>query len=352
MSKLYKNSIVYLGLIGVLLLSACTIQLDPNAFAPHHEIQESEMSDTAETQELFGVPPVEISVEMPYPTQYVDVLGSQIAYVEAGEGDPILFLHGNPTSKYLWRNIMPWLEDQGRVIAPDLIGMGESDKPDIGYTFAEHSQYIDGFIEALDLHNITLVIHDWGSGLGLDYARRHPDNIKAIAMMEAIVAPAMPANFETMPPALAEFFAGMRTEGVGEELILKQNMFVEQVLPTSVMRGLTDAEMAVYRAPYGDQVSRLPTLVWPRQIPIDGEPADVVERVNAYNKWLIQSELPKLHLYVSPGAINPPEAVAFLQQTLKNYETIYLGQGLHFVQEDHPEAIGRNISDWYRRVNQ
>ena len=154
-----------------------------------------------------------------------------------------------------------------------------------------------------------------------------------------------------MPPSLAEFFQAMRTEGVGEEMVLNQNMFIEQVLPSSVARGLTEAEMAVYRAPYPDAASRKPVLVWPRQIPIDGEPADVVQRVNAYNVLLTTSDLPKLHIYVSPGALNPPEAVAYLQQTLPKYEAVYVGQGIHFIQEDHPEAIGRNISDWYRRIN-
>ena len=197
---------------------------------------------------------------------------------------------------------------------------------------------------------MTLVIHDWGSALGLDYAARHPDNVKAIAMMEAVVAPPMPASFATLPQESAEFFQAMRTDGVGEELVLNQNMFIEQGLPSGVIRELTQAEMAQYRAPYPDSDSRLPTLVWPRQVPIDGEPADVVARVNAYNEWLMGSTLPKLHIYVSPGTLNPPEAVDFLRQNLTNYETVYVGQGLHFIQEDHPEAIGRAISDWYRRM--
>lgn len=224
---------------------------------------------------------------------------------------------------------MPWLENQGRVIVPDLIGMGESDKPDIGYTFAEeHSEYIDGFIEALELENITLVIHDWGSGLGFDYAHRNQENVQGIAFMEAMIAPAMPTSFEVMPPNLAEFFQTMRIEDIGEELILNKTcLFVEQMLPGAVARGLTDAEMEHYRAPYPDPASRMPTLVWPRQVPIDGEPADVVEGGNAYNAWLMTSDLPKLHVYVSPGALNPPELVAFLQQNLSNYETVYVGPG-------------------------
>lgn len=336
------NVAIMLALSAMLVISGCTIQVDPSAL---------EGDTSAASNDLVNVPPIEISAETSYETQFIEVNGSQMAYVEAGQGDPMLFLHGNPTSKYLWRNIMPWLEKQGQVIAPDLIGMGESDKPDIGYTFAEHSEYLDGFIAAKGLENITLVIHDWGSGLGFDYAHRNPDNVKGIAFMEAVVAPAMPATFETMAPPIAEFFKAMRTEGVGEEMVLNQNLFIEQVLPGNVARGLTEAEMEVYRAPYPDPASRKPVLVWPRQVPIDGEPADVVERVNAYNEWLMTSDLPKLHIYVSPGALNPPEAVAFLQQVMPNYEAVYVGQGIHFIQEDHPEAIGRNISDWYRRIN-
>ena len=325
MSMFRKYPIIYaLMLSTVLLVSACATQ-------PYR---------------------VEISAEMPYQTQFVEVKGSKMAYVEAGSGDPILFLHGNPTSKYLWRNIMPWLEDQGRVIALDLIGMGESDKPEIGYTFAEHSEYLDGFINTLGLENITLVIHDWGSGLGFDYANRNRDNVKAIAFMEAAIVPAFPPSLDALPPQQAQFMEAIRTEGRGEEIVLNRNMFVEMMLPRAVVRGLTDAEMAVYRAPYPDPKSRIPVLVWPRQIPVDGEPADVAARVDAYNSWFLTSQLPKLHIYVSPGVLNTPEAVAYLQkQSVANYEAVYVGRGLHFIQEDHPEAIGRNISDWYRRIN-
>ena len=296
---------------------------------------------------------IEISHEMPYETQFVAVHGSQMAYVEAGQGEPILFLHGNPTSKYLWRNIMPWLERQGRVIAPDLIGMGESDKPQIGYTFVEHSEYLDGFINALGLENITLVIHDWGSGLGFDYANRNRENVKAIAFMESAITPGFPPDLNTLTPENAQFLQAMRTEGMGEELMLNQNMFIEQYLPNDVSRGLTEAEMDVYRAPYPSPQSRIPLLTWVRQIPLNGEPADVAQRVDAYNAWFMTSDLPKLHLYVDPGGLNPPQMVEFLQKkSVPNYEAVYLGKGGHFVQEVYPEAIGRNIAEWYRRINQ
>ena len=239
MSILRQYPFVYALLLGAaLVLSACQVQL----VAPPPD------ADNAPSQ---GDSSAAISAEMPYETQYVEVLGSQMAYVEAGEGDPILFLHGNPTSKYLWRNIMPHLADQGRVIAPDLIGMGESDKPDIGYTFVEHAEYVQGFIDTLGLENITLVIHDWGSGLGFDYANRNRDNVKAIAFMEAAVAPAFPPKFAARwIQRFNSSWQAIRTEGMGEQLILENNAFVAQFLPRDVRRGLTEAEMAVYLAPY------------------------------------------------------------------------------------------------------
>ncbi|MEM7126801.1 MAG: haloalkane dehalogenase [Chloroflexota bacterium] len=327
-----------LALSVALLASACTVNfIDPNA-----------VSDGGTEMAVSN-----ISAEMPYETQFVEVNGSQMAYVEAGEGDPILFLHGNPTSKYLWRNIMPHLEGQGRVIAPDLIGMGESDKPDIGYTFVEHAEYVQGFIDAMELEDITLVIHDWGSGLGFDYANRNRNNVKAIAFMEAAVAPAFPPKIENLEPDVQQFMQGIRTEGMGEQLILENNLFVAQFLPSDIRRGLTEEEMAVYLAPYPDPQSRLPTLVWPRQIPFDGEPADVAERVAAYNEWFLSSEMPKLHLYVDPGAIWSIETVAEIQaMNVPNYEAVYVGEGGHFIQEDHPHEIGRNISHWYHRISQ
>lgn len=294
----------------------------------------------------------QISEKMPYPTKSIEVLGAQMAYVDAGQGDPILFLHGNPTSKYLWRNIMPYLENQGRVIALDLIGMGESGKPDIDYTFAEHSEYLDGFIHKLGLQNITLVIHDWGSGLGFDYANRNRDNVKAIAFMEAIVAPTVPVSLEQMPPEVAQFIQSMRSEA-GEEMVIKNNWFVEEFLPSQVSRSLTKVEMIAYRTPYPDEKSRKPILAWPREIPLIEYPTDVTARVEAYNKWFLSSELPKLHLYITQGMANPSQVVEFLQaQSVPNYEAISLGAGgHHFLQEDYPHAIGQHLSEWYNRID-
>lgn len=296
------------------------------------------------------VPPVTISAEFPYTSKFVDVLGSRMAYIDEGEGDPILLIHGNPTSKYLWRNIVPYLMPRGRVIAVDLIGMGESGKPDLAYTYADHIRYLEGFITALDLRDITFVVHDWGSALGFDYASRHEENVKGLAFMEALLVPAFPYSSGTVSPRIADFLRTTRDPQTGPELILNQNFFVEVLLPSSVVRELTEAEMDAYRAPFPDPASRKPVLVWPNQIPLDGEPADVAAVVGRYNAWLTATGLPKLHVYASPGIINPPDVVAVLARRLKNYESVYVGQGLHFIQEDHPEAVGRAIADWSRRL--
>ena len=298
------------------------------------------------------IPPMEISSEFPYESRFIEILGSQMHYVEKGEGDPILFLHGQPTSSYLWRNIMPHVENQGRVIAVDNIGFGKSDKPDLDYVFADHYRYIEGFIEALGLNNLTLVVHDWGSGLGLHYARLHPDNVKAIALMESIVAPIMPAeSYEAMPEQLRNFFVMLRDPVDGPKLLIDENFFVEVALPNFISRDLDTVAHDYYRQPFLEKSSRWPLNQWPNQIPIGGTPADVAEVVAAYNAWLLETETPLLFLYASPGALNPPELVDWWAERAKNIETVFIGSGLHFVQEDQPYAIGRAISDWYRRLN-
>ncbi|MCE3248973.1 MAG: haloalkane dehalogenase, partial [Geminicoccaceae bacterium] len=237
--------------------------------------------------------------------QRVAVHGKTMAYAEVGAGDPIVFLHGNPTSSYLWRNILPHVAALGRCLAPDLIGMGDSEKlapsgPD-SYRFVEHRRYLDGWLAAVGLgQRVTFVVHDWGSALGLDWANRHRDRVRAIAYMEAIVRPLAWAEW---PEPIRKLFQGFRS-AAGEEMVLGKNVFVERVLPGSVLRGLTDAEMAVYRRPYLEPgEARRPTLTWPRQIPLGGEPADVVAIVQAYAGWLAASELPKLFVNAEPGAI-------------------------------------------------
>lgn len=289
-----------------------------------------------------------ISADFPYPSRYIDVNGSQIHYVEQGDGDPILFLHGNPTSSYLWRNIIPYVSGLGRCIAPDLIGMGKSDQPDIDYRFVDHVQYVEGFIKALGLRNITLVVHDWGSALGFHYAMGHQDNVKALVFMEAILTPV--PTWEAFPADFRELFQAFRTPDVGWEMIVNQNIFIEKVLPGGVMRPLTNVEMDYYRAPYPEMASRKPVWRWPNEIPIAGEPTDVVAIVNDYNAKLQQSDLPKLMFTVNPGALLPAPIIAWCQQNLKNLTTIDLGAGLHFVQEDHPHEIGAALAKWYQAL--
>jgi haloalkane dehalogenase len=307
------------------------------------------LAQAEDTSSPYGLP---ISSEFPFTKQTADVLGSTMTYVDEGTGPVVLFLHGNPTSSYLWRNIIPHVVADGfRAIAPDLIGMGDSGKPDIGYTFGEHAAYLDALIDTLDLRDITLVIHDWGSGLGMRYARLNPDNVRAMAFMEAVVPPGMPApSYEALGPENGPVFQALRTEGVGEEMVLTNNMFVEQLLPGLVARPLTEAEMAHYRAPYSTPESRLPTLQWPREVPIGGEPQETVDAITANGQWLTTSEIPKLLFYGTPGAIIPEPAVQWLITNVSNMETRFVGPGTHFIQEDHPEIIGRGIADWLRRI--
>ena len=281
-----------------------------------------------------------------YDRQHTTVGDLDMAYVEEGEGDPIVFLHGNPTSSYLWRNVMPHLQDRGRLIAPDLVGMGESAKlPDSdadSYTFVQHREYLFALLEQLGVsENVTLVVHDWGSALGFNWARQHPDNVKGIAYMEAIVRPASWANF---PEAAVDIFKGFRSDE-GEELVLQNNMFVEAVLPASVIDGPSDDAMEYYRRPYLEPgESRRPTLTWPRQIPIDGEPADVHEIVADYAAWLPRSDIPKLLIEAEPGALIQGDALDFCR-TFDNQTTVSV-DGIHFIQEDSPDEIGLAIATW------
>ncbi len=299
----------------------------------------------------YKVPPMAIPSETRYQLQFTEVLGSKMAYVDVGQGDPILFLHGQPTSSYLWRNIMPHLEGQGRLIAPDNIGFGKSDQPDLHYVFGDHYRYIEGFINKLGLKNITLVVHDWGSGLGLHYARLHPKNIKGIVTMESIIAPLIPAeSYESMPKELGDFFRMVRAPETGRKLLIEDNFFIEEALPGFISRPLDEAAHNVYRAPFTKVSSRKQVNQWPNEMPIGGVPAATHEIVSAYNTWLEETEIPWLFLYASPGALNPPEAATYWAKRARNIETVYIGAGLHYVQEDQPFAIGRSISDWYRRL--
>jgi haloalkane dehalogenase len=266
------------------------------------------------------------SPDYPFEPRYVNVHGSRMHYIEEGEGEPILFLHGNPTWSYLWRNVIPHLKPYGRCIAPDLIGMGRSDKPVIKYTFFDQAKYLEGFIKRLGLRNVTLVIHDWGSALGFHYAMEHEDNVRGIAFFEAMMRPY--ATWEDFPAPLRDTFRQFRTPGVGEYLLIEQNVFVEQLLPASVMRKLSEREMDSYREPFRRPADRKPIYNFANQLPIEGTPADVTRAVKSYSRKLQESELPKLLIYAQPGAITSVPDVEWARENLKNLRTVDIGPGL------------------------
>jgi haloalkane dehalogenase len=286
--------------------------------------------------------------EWRYQKQRRRVLGSEMAYVEVGAGDPIVLLHGNPTSSYLWRNVLPHLQPLGRCIAPDLIGMGDSDKlPNSGpgsYRFVVHRRYLDALLDALDVRErVTLVIHDWGSALGFDWANRHREAVKGIAYMEAILGPLHWDDLGKfgMRPALQ----ALRSQA-GEAMVLGDNFFIEQFLPKGILRTLSVEEMAEYRWPFADPgEGRRPTLTWPRQLPIEGEPADVVAIVAAYADWLARSSVPKLFVKAEPGAFLAGGAILNFARSLPVQAEVKVA-GVHFLQEDSPDEIGRAIAGW------
>ena len=287
-----------------------------------------------------------ISAAFPFEKQYATVEGRRMAYVDVGEGDPIVFLHGNPTSSYLWRNVIPHLTGLGRCIAPDLIGMGDSEKLDDPgpdrYTFVEHRRHLDALLAGLGVTDrATFVIHDWGSALGFDWANRHRDAVAGLAYMEAVVRP---ITWDEFPAAGRRVFEGFRSPA-GDEMVLEKNVFVERVLPGSVLRPLTEEEMEVYRRPFLQSgESRRPTLTWPRQIPIDGEPADVTAIVADYAGWLSTSPVPKLLIVAEPGSLLTGPQLEFCRSWPNQTEVVVPGS--HFVQEDSPDEIGAALADW------
>ena len=280
----------------------------------------------------------------------IEVLGLDMAYVEVGEGDPIVFLHGNPTSSYLWRNVIPGVSDLGRCIAPDLIGMGDSGRlPDSGpdrYRFADHRSHLDVLLAALGVEReVTFVVHDWGAALGFDWASRHRDAVKGLAYMESIVSPVTWADW---PERARSLFQAMRSDA-GEEIILVKNVFIERILPASVMRALTEDEMAEYRRPYLEPgESRRPMLTWPREIPFEGRPADVHEIVASYAAWLGASDVPKLFINADPGSILTGRQREACRRWPNQAEVTV--KGSHFVQEDSPREVAGAISDWYQSL--
>jgi haloalkane dehalogenase len=286
-----------------------------------------------------------ISASDPHPRRRRPVLDSELSYVDIGLGDPIVFLHGNPTSSYLWRNIIPQVADLGRCLAPDLVGMGQSGpSPSGAYRFADHARYLDAWFENLGLANIVLVLHDWGSALGFYRAFRYQQQIKAIAYMEAIV---QPRRWQDFPAGRDAMFRALRS-GDGERMILEDNFFIETVLPKSIIRPLSAAEMDAYRAPFRDRDTRLPTLVFPRELPIEGVPADVVATVERYGAWLAASPLPKLFVNADPGSLLIGPTRDFCRRWPNQRETTV--RGIHFIQEDSPDEIGHALREFVQSL--
>jgi len=280
----------------------------------------------------------------------ISVLDSKISYVDVGQGVPFVFLHGNPTSSYLWRNVLPGIGDGVRCLAPDLIGMGGSGKPDIAYSFADHARYLDAWFEAMGLEEVVLVGHDWGGALAFDWAARHPGRVRGIAVMETIVRPMTWADF---PDSARPRYELLRGAGTGETKVLDENFFIEFALRATVLNGLSDEDLDVYRKPYPTRESRRPLLAWPRAMPIDGEPAEVISRIEAYDRWLAKSgDVPKLLLTFEGSPETLMIGAAMTQWCADNIASLEIencGPARHAAPEDQPEAIAAAISAWADR---
>lgn len=290
-----------------------------------------------------------ISAEFPYTYKFVEVNKSKMAYVEAGDprGAPIVLVHGNPTSAYLWRNVIPHLESTGRVIAVDLIGMGQSDKPDIDYRFHDHAVYFSGFMNAMGFKDVVLVLHDWGGGLGIDYAARHEANVRGIAMLETAMKPMSLSDADF---ATRYLFGRMRDPEDNHEIIAVDNYFVEKLVPMMSGRELSNKEMAAYRKPFPTVKSRKPVARWPREIPLDGVPADNTRRIGANYEWLKRADVPLLMMYADPGMIWTEQTRPQLVADLPRMKSVSVGSGLHYLQEVQPTKIGRTVAEWVKTL--
>ncbi len=285
-----------------------------------------------------------------YESRYVDVLGSKMHCVEHGSGDPILFLHGQPTWSYLWRNVLPELEGKGRLIAVDLIGYGLSDRPDLAYEIEDHIRYLDAFIDNLGLDRLTIVGHDWGSFFGVHVARRHPERVKGLAFMEALLLPV--PGYEAFDEQTREFFQTLRaSQENAERMMVDENQFIEGVLPGLTQRALAQHELDAYRAPWANPADRRILCKFPQKLCIGGEPAAIRDMQLAYMNWLETTPLPKLIVHAEPGVLIPPETAAWYAQKLLNTGTVNVGPGLHYIQEDRPREIGSAIAQWMDRYN-
>ncbi|WP_240359369.1 haloalkane dehalogenase [Pyxidicoccus trucidator] len=278
----------------------------------------------------------------------VRVLDSHMSYREAGHGPTVVLLHGNPTSSYVWRNVIPHLAGRHRVLAPDLIGMGDSGKPDIAYRFADHARYLDAWFDALGLKDVVLVGYDWGGSLAMDWAARHPERVRGLVVFETFFRS---LKWSDYPPQGVELFKNLRTPGVGETLVLEQNQFLARSLGAGVKRGLTEAEAAVYSAPYPDPASRRPMLAWPRELPIENQPAEVMAVLDRYVDWMAASpSVPKLLLtFDSPTPLGSPAIVEWARGRFAALEVVALGSAGHHASEDLPDDIGQAISRWLER---
>ncbi|MCY4366390.1 MAG: haloalkane dehalogenase [Chloroflexi bacterium] len=296
------------------------------------------------------MPDHDIPAHDPYTRHRIQCAGVELSYVDTGANSgaaPVVFLHGNPTCAYLWRNVIPHVEPLARCLAPDLVGMGDSGKtPDGSYRFVDHRRHLDAWFDAVIPEGpVTLVVHDWGSALGFHWAFRNQERIKGLAYMEALVRP---LTWEEWPEAARRVFQGFRSSA-GEEMVLTSNVFVERVLPGSTLNGVSEEAMDVYRRPYQEPgESRRPTLSWPRDIPIEGEPPEVVAIVDEYATWLSRSDIPKLFINAEPGAILTGAQREFCRAWPNQQEVTV--PGVHFIQEDSPDEVGTAIAEWYRRI--
>jgi haloalkane dehalogenase len=290
-----------------------------------------------------------ISAAFPFESKFVTVLGSRMHYVEKGAGKPILLLHGNPTSCYIWRNVIPALSRRGRVIALDLIGMGRSDKPELAYTFQDHIRYIDAFVEKMDLKDLVLVGHDWGGGVAFDYAARHDDNVRGVAFFEAIVRPMAWSDLNRIARYM---FRNFRDDEAGRKLVIEDNYFVEKLLPMMAGRRLGDKEMAAYRKPFPTEKSRKPVWMWPRELPIDGQPERNAGQIGANFAAMQKATIPLLFLYGNPGAFYEEEMVQKVKKDLPRAKAVCVGGGYHYLQESQPTKLAESIAEWIGELDE
>ncbi|UTW63792.1 haloalkane dehalogenase [bacterium SCSIO 12741] len=291
----------------------------------------------------------EIGENFPFESKFLEVKGSRMHYIDEGQGNPILFIHGNPTSSYIWRNIIPYVTEDSRAIAVDLIGFGKSDKPAIDYGFTDSYAYLEAFIEKLGLKDIILVVQDWGSGLGFHYANTHRENIRGIAFMEAMYEQ---KDWNKLTPSLKMAFTMIQSKPLSWLMLGVGNQFIKKMLPDGIVRKLSPQEMETYAAPFKTLKSRKPSYVFPRDVPIKNKPAHTAEAVNNYNYWLQETPIPKLMFYADPGMLIPIEEVPWIEKNFPNLTSIKLGKGIHFVQEDHPHTIGAGLKKWIKSLVQ